>query len=61
MCGKEWSVVIIVERSCEDVIFVVGTAGVSKTGGTHCVSAGVPDVGYFDRVGGEGSEDIGGG
>ncbi len=46
----------------EGVSFVVGTVGVSKTGVTHGESVGVPDVGYFDRVGGEESEeDIGGG
>jgi hypothetical protein len=43
------------------VIFVVGTVGVSQTGGTHGEEAGVPGVGYFDGVGGEGSKDIGGG
>jgi len=45
----------------EGVMFVVGAVGVSQTGGTHGESAGVPVVGYFDLVGGEGSEDIGGG
>jgi hypothetical protein len=35
--------------------------GVSKTGGAHGESTGVPGVGYFDGVGGEGSEDIGAG
>jgi hypothetical protein len=43
------------------VIFVVGTVGVSQTGGAHGEATGVPGAGYFERVGGEGSEDIGGG
>jgi hypothetical protein len=45
----------------EGVMFVVGAVGVSQTGGTHGEATGVPGAGYFERVGGEGSEDIGGG
>jgi hypothetical protein len=42
-------------------MFVVGDLGVSNTGGSHGESSGVPGVGYFDGVGGEGSEGVGGG
>jgi len=41
--------------------FVVGTVRVSETRGTHGEATGVPGVGNFEGVGGEGSEDIGGG
>ncbi len=41
----------------EGVSFVVGTVGVSKAGDSHGESIGVPGVGFFDGVGGEGSED----
>ncbi len=43
------------------MIFVVGTVGVSQTGSAHGEATGVPGAGDFERVGGEGSEDIDGG
>jgi hypothetical protein len=45
----------------EGVRFVVGAVRVSETCGTHGEATGVPGVGDFEGVGGEGSEDIGGG
>jgi hypothetical protein len=45
----------------EIMMFIVGTIGVSETGGTHGETTGVPDVRYLDGVGGEGSEDVGSG
>ena len=43
----------------EGVSFVVGAVRVSETRGTHGKATGVPGVGNFEGVGGEGSEDIG--
>jgi hypothetical protein len=40
-------------------MFVVGTIGMTETGGDHGEPAGVPGVGYCDGVGGERSEDVG--
>ena len=57
-CGDDEREVI---TDGEGVSFDGGTVGVSKTGDTNGESTGVPGVGYFDRVGGEGSETIGGG
>ena len=42
----------------ESMMFIVGTVGVTETGGAHGETAGVPDVGYLGGVGGEGSEDV---
>jgi hypothetical protein len=46
-------------EGCDDDGGVEGQEGVVKTSDTHGEMTGVPNVGYFDRIGGKGSEGIG--